>query len=258
MTVHLVEDNPQVRELLKSQIAAHYPSARVAGEAQSVADGYELLSTVDADVWLLDIELVDGTVFDLLDRLDTDRVETASMVFLTAYNSYEYVVQALRKSAVEYLLKPVDPAHLCAALDKARAGAPQRAWRQQLEALRKLFPPAPAALDKLPVYLPKGVVRYLDVADILYLSADGEITHFHLHSEPGKPLTSVRNLGFYSPVLTEKGAFQQVSRACLVNTRYIRHFEPGEQQIVLTTGARLSTSRRGGRDLSAFFRRFLG
>lgn len=199
MTIHLVEDNPQVQELVKSMLATHYPLARVLGEAEGVSDGYALLSGVPADVWLLDIELLDGTVFDLLDRLDPEHVENTGIIFLTAYSSYDYVVQALRKSAVEYLLKPVDPALLCAALDKVREQSPRRFLLHQLSELRRLVQQpavATSALEKLPVYLSKGVVRYLDLGDVMYLAAEGELTHFHLFSEPGRNLTSVRNWVF--------------------------------------------------------------
>ncbi|MCC6412699.1 MAG: response regulator transcription factor [Saprospiraceae bacterium] len=261
MTIHLVEDNPQVRELVKSMLTAHYPSARVLGEAEGISDGYELLSGTPADVWLLDIELLDGTVFDLLDRLDPARVENTGMIFLTAYSSYDYVVQALRKSAVEYLLKPVDPVLLCAALDKVREQAPRKFLLYQLDELRNLVQQPIAsthALEKLPVYLSKGVVRYLDLGDVVYLVADGELTHFHLVQDKERPLTSVRNLGFYKTTLLEKSTFKQVSKSCLVNTKFIARFDPSEHQIVLTNGVRITASRRGGQDLGAFFKGMLG
>ncbi|MFM7155637.1 MAG: LytR/AlgR family response regulator transcription factor, partial [Bacteroidota bacterium] len=91
MRVILIEDNPQVREMLKSLLVRHFPEAVVVGESESVADGIELINNVDADICILDIELRDGSVFELLERVDHDALDSTSLIFLTAFGTYDYV-----------------------------------------------------------------------------------------------------------------------------------------------------------------------
>lgn len=259
MKVILIEDNPQIRELLKSLLATHCPGVIVVGEAESIAEGAVLLSTVAADLWLLDIELRDGTVFDLLDRLDPALFEQVGLVFLTAFSTFEYVIQALHKSAVDYLLKPVDPMQLKAAVEKVQKEISDRNLGHKLEELRRLLerPERPMdALDKLPVQLPRGVFSYLNLSEIVYLRGEDNICYLHTLAE--KPVVSVRNLGFYKELLLQRGGFVQVSKQYLVNTRFIARYDPEEETVFLSTGEKITASRRMGKDLVGFFRRVFG
>ena len=261
MRTILIEDNPQIRELIKSLLATHCPGVTVVGEAESIAEGRVLLSTVTADLWLLDIELRDGTVFELLDQLDPALFDTVGLVFLTAFSTFEYVIQALHKSAVDYLLKPVDPAQLRVAVEKVQQEIADRNLRSRLDELRTLLvrpesATATATLDKLPVMLSKGAVSYLNLSDILYLEGEDILTYVHTFSD--KPVTSVRNLGFYSDLLLTRGGFIKVSKKHLVNTRYIVRYDPAEGMVYLSHGGTILSSRRGGQQLLAFFRGVFG
>ncbi len=259
MRTILIEDSPPVRELIKSLLATHCPEVVVVGEAESVEDGYLLLGATPADLWLLDIELRDGTVFDLLDRLDPVLFERVGLVFLTAFGTFEYVIQALHKSAVDYLLKPVDPVQLLAAIQKVKKGADARNLRERLAVLNALLAPSTPAktvLEKLPVMLTKGAIAYLPLQDILYLEGDGNISY--VHTSDTKPLVSMKSLGEYSELLEKQGGFFRVHKKLLVNTQHIARFDPSEGALWLNNGRSLSASRRGGQDLLAFFRKFFG
>jgi len=259
MRTILIEDNPQIRELIKSLLATHCPGVQVVGEAESIAEGRVLLSTVQADLWLLDIELRDGTVFELLDQLDPVLFENVGLVFLTAFSTFEYVIQALHKSAVDYLLKPVDPAQLKLAVEKVQKEISTRDLRQRLDELRNLLvrPETPTpTLDKLPVWIQKGAVSYINLNEILYLEGDGVLTYVHTFSE--KPLTSFRNLGFYKDLLISRGGFITVSKKYLANSRHIARYEPGDTMVFLTNGTGIIASRRAGQQLLEFFRSVFG
>ena len=255
MRTILIEDNPQIRELIKSLLATHCPYVTVVGEAESIVDGTAMLSRIPADLWLLDIELRDGTVFELLDQLDPTLFDNVGLVFLTAFSTFEYVIQALHKSAVDYLLKPIDPEQLRAAVGKVQKEVADRNLGARLDELRSLLvrpESSTASLDKLPVFLSKGAVNYLNLSDILYLEGEDVLTYVHTISE--KPVISVRNLGFYSDLLLQRGGFIKVSKKHLVNTRFIARYDPLEETIFLTNGGSINASRRGGQHLLAFFR----
>ncbi len=255
MRTILIEDNPQVRELIKSLLASHCPEVTVVGEAESIAEGYGLLTTVPADLWLLDIELRDGTVFELLDQLDPALFDTVGLVFLTAFGSFEYMIQAMHKSAVDYLLKPVDPAQLQAAIQKVKKEMANRNLRSRLDELRILLAntgSAKPALEKLPVTLSRGAIAYVPVVEILYLEGEGNICYIHTLSD--KPLNSFKSLGEYTDLLEKQGDFFKVHKRYLVNTRHIARYDPSEGTVWLTNGEKIGASRRGGQDLLAFFR----
>jgi two-component system, LytTR family, response regulator len=259
MRVLLIEDNPQVSELVKSLLATHCPDVSVIGEADCIADGYDLLTDIPADLWLLDVELKDGNVFDLLDRLDYSLFDNVGIIFLTAFSNFEYVIRAMHKSAVDYLLKPVDPELLTEAIEKVRVEIHQRSLRHRLDELRRLLSTQNASqisLDKLPVLLGRGAVLYLNLTDIICLEGDENVCLVHTTVE--KDIVSIRHLGYYKDVLKNRGAFVQVSKRSLVNSRYIARYEPMEGLVYLTDGTTIATSRRGGQQLVEFFRGLFG
>jgi two-component system LytT family response regulator len=254
----LIEDNPQVRELIKSLLAIHCPEVTVVGEAESIEAGYGLLSNIQADLWLLDIELRDGTVFELLDRLDPALFERVGLVFLTAFGTYDYMIQAMHKSAVDYLLKPVDPAQLQLAVQKVQKEMSNRNLRSRLDELKILLAHTGASkpsLEKLPVTLSRGAIAYIPLREILYLEGVGNICLVHQLSD--KPLSSFKSLGEYSDVLEKHNDFFRIHKKYLVNTSHITRYDPSEGTVWLTNGAKIGASRRGGQDLMAFFRAVL-
>jgi len=255
MKTILIEDNPQVRELIKGLLATHCPEVSVVGEAESIVEGYRLLTSVQADLWLLDIELRDGTVFELLDQIDPTLFDQVGLVFLTAFGSFDYMIQAMHKSAIDYLLKPVDSAHLQAAIQKVQKEMANRNLRTRLDDLRILLAhtgTSKPALEKLPVTLSRGAIAYVPLAEILYLQGDGNVCYVHTFSD--KPLSSFKSLGEYTDLLEKQGDFFKVHKRYLVNTRHIIRYDPSEGTVWLSNGEKIGASRRGGQDLLAFFR----
>jgi len=257
MRVILIEDNPQVREMLKSLLVRHFPEAVVVGESESVADGIELINNVDADICILDIELRDGSVFELLEKVDHDALDGTSLIFLTAFGTYDYVIRAMRKSAVDFLLKPVNPVELTAAITRASEEINRRSQRKRIDDLKSLLKSELSVVvhpkpERLPVFLAKGAVRYIGVDEILYLEGDNNVTRVFTVEE--KPIVSVKNLGFYGEILTDQYAFVSISKRHLINSRYIYRYDPVDGAVDLTDGSKILTSRRGGRQLLDFFR----
>lgn len=256
MRTILIEDNPQVTALIKSLLSVHCPEVVIVGEADSVSEGYLLLSNTPADLWLLDIELRDGTVFELLDRLNPSLFDQTALVFLTAFGTFDYVIQALHKSAVDYLLKPVDPNQLKAAVQKAQKEVLGKNLSLRLEELKSLLPPGTTPstpLEKVPIIIAKGAIRYMSLKDILFLEGDGAVCYVHTVSE--KPFPSYQNLGFYADLLEQQGGFIRTHKKFLVNTHHIEKYDPVEDSVWLTNGQRLSFSRRKGKVLLDFFKR---
>jgi len=262
MRIILVEDNPQVRELLRTQLPVQYPGSEVVGEAEGIADGQKLLAQTPADLWLLDIELKDGNVFTLLDSLDPALVERTALVFLTAFNTAEYILEALRKSAVEYLSKPIDFDALRLALEKAQARLSQRDLPRQIADLHRLIqaghtPDVPPPLEKIPIFSRNREIHYFAVADIGYLEADSTVSYVHLIASQER-IYSSKNLGHYADLLEARCGFFKLSRKFLVNLRHVASLDQAEGYVYLTNGQKLDGSRDGIKALGNRFRDMYG
>lgn len=115
MRILLVEDERPAREKLAAAIRAAAPDADIVGELATVADTIRWLEgNPPPDLIFLDIQLTDGRSFEILDRVSL----TCPVVFATAYD--EYAMQAFETSGIDYLLKPIRPERVAAAIDKYR------------------------------------------------------------------------------------------------------------------------------------------
>lgn len=117
LNILIVDDEKNIRIGIKKMLNLIDPNYSVVGEANSIKEAKSVLLKCKPDILLLDIELKDGTGFELLDQLDTISFK---VIFITAFN--QYAIKAFKFNALDYLLKPVDPNELKTALEKAKAG----------------------------------------------------------------------------------------------------------------------------------------
>ena len=110
----VIEDEIDHAVLLQRLINENLPFLNMVGEGSNIANGFSLIKKKNPAIVFLDIELPDGNAFDLLDKLMPVNFE---IIFTTAHN--EYMLKAIRYSALDYLLKPVEAGELVAAVKKA-------------------------------------------------------------------------------------------------------------------------------------------
>lgn len=113
LKILVIDDEEGARYSIRHIVNEHCPSVEVVGEADGVASGLEQIKQHKPDLVILDIHLKDGSGFDLLRSLDVIRFK---VMFVTAYD--KYAVQAIKFSALDFFLKPVDPNELAAALNQ--------------------------------------------------------------------------------------------------------------------------------------------
>ncbi|MBL0112723.1 MAG: response regulator [Saprospiraceae bacterium] len=112
--VLIVDDESSARSNLMNMLHSHCPIAEILGIAESVQEAQVLLENHKPDILFLDVQLQDGTGFDLLDCIS--RIDF-NVIFITAFD--EFAIKAFRYNAVDYLLKPIDPEELVSAFHKA-------------------------------------------------------------------------------------------------------------------------------------------
>ena len=104
----LIDDDGNLREGMKMMINLYAPEIQIVGEADSVKSGTELMETSKPDIAFLDILMNDGTGFDILEKLNEKFGNVNShIIFITAHE--EFAIKAFRFSALDFLLKPVNP-----------------------------------------------------------------------------------------------------------------------------------------------------
>jgi two-component system LytT family response regulator len=157
MKALIIDDERMARQELRRLLGAH-PAIEVAGEASTGAEALELIGRLAPEVLFLDIRMPGMSGFDLLEHLD----DVPQVIFTTAYD--QYALQAFDVSALDYLVKPVAPARLAAAVAKLR---PRE---------------APARLER--VFVKDGERCWLvPVADIYLLESEGNYTRIYFVNE---------------------------------------------------------------------------
>jgi len=234
MTALIVEDMLPAAQLLQADLAAHCPEVEVAGVAHSVVSAAKMLNQSMPDLVFLDILLGDGTGFDLLEIVPDLR---AKIIFVTA--SDEYALRAFRYAAVDYLLKPVEPAQLVQAVQRARTqiAAPPESLRLLRDTIRR-----PDVLpERLSLHTQERIV-VVEIANIVHCDADGNNTWFVLAS--GERVFVTRTLKQFDLIL-EKHHFVRAHQSHLVNMRYVQEFVKKDGgYLKMKNGAMLPVSTR--------------
>lgn len=212
-TAVIIEDSPAAEEQLRLQLRTHCPEVEILASADTVVQGAKTLRQLRPDLLFLDIELPDGTGFDVLDLLDG---WSGSIIFTTGLD--DQAIRAFRYAAVDYLLKPID-AEL---LQKAVARAVQLLGHQhkQQAVLREARQPSSQPPQRLALHA-QDKIQLVEIKDILRLEAESNYTTFHLNGQ--KPILVGKTLKSFVEIL-EEHEFLRVHQSHLVNPAYISDF----------------------------------
>jgi two-component system LytT family response regulator len=232
--IFLVDDEPLCRNTLRVFLRADCPEARIVGEAESLAEATELIPPAAPDLLLLDVQLSDGTGFDLLDRFPEPDFK---VIFTTAHD--EFALRAFRYSAIDYLLKPVDPDLLLEAVRKA-AAHPSTVFQEQIAQLR--LNTTARSFDRITLNTGDGLL-FIQTADIARLETNGNYTFAYLTN--GERHLVSRNMKEFEEMLPEP-AFFRINQSHLVNTARVRKFlkDDGGGYVVMHDGIKLPLARR--------------
>lgn len=234
MKVLIIDNEASLRHILKSMVLMLNKSF-VVDEAGGVVNGIEKINSFNPDVVLLDVEMQDGTGFDLLKQLTKVQFQ---LIFVTAYN--QYAVQAFKFSAIDYLLKPVDPTELQNSLQKAQENIANHILKQQLEVL--LLQMNKSANDNLQIVLKDTRKTYfIQINDILYCKADGAYTVFYLMDKT--TICQSHNLKYFEEMLEQYG-FIRPHHSYIVNKNRVRNFDKKNDTLILDDETAVPVAQR--------------
>lgn len=212
-TCLIVDDNRFNIEVLADLLQEHHPAMKILGRAENGTQAIRLIEQMQPDLVFLDVEMPDMNGFEVLKHTRTIDFQT---IFTTAHS--HYAIQAIRFNALDYLVKPIQPEELAAALKRFRSAARAAFNKDQVQ----------QALQNLEAEQPKDMVLYLStqeggvklrLADIVLV--EGERNYSIIHQVNGKKKVSSKTLGHFEEILKDKGFFR-CHRSFVVNRHHIK------------------------------------
>jgi two-component system LytT family response regulator len=198
----------------------------VSGEASTVSQGIAMIRDLHPDLVLLDIQLEDGTGFDILNAFPEVDFK---VIFITAYD--HYAVQAFRFSAVDYILKPVNPELFAEAVGRA-AHMIQAHEQLQVQALQENLQNTGHQNKKIILKTTENIYL-LDLHNITCCESDDNYTR--IHTSDGDKILVSKTLREYDDMLAGCG-FYRVHKSFLINLSHIRRFEKQEGGYIVLSG----------------------
>lgn len=230
----ILEDEPAVRKEME-WLMNQETDIELLGTAANVKDALLLIGSSSPDLVLMDIQLADGTAFDILQQLDKVPFH---IIFITAYN--HFAIKAIKYGALDYLLKPLDVNELHAALDKLRETGRHQTSDEQLAVLKRQSTPTEESLDNHLVLHTAEFIQVLQLREIMYCQADGSYTTFFFHD--GRQMLVSKLLKHYDELLPER-FFLRPHQSYLVNINCIdKVLKDGT--IILKNGKEVPVSSR--------------
>jgi len=230
----IVDDETDAVNFIRSIIGEYCPKLEVVGTAGTAKEGVQLIMEHQPELVFLDVEMPHGSGFELLAQFPKKRFD---VVFITAFN--QYALKAIKFSAVDYILKPINISEFIEAVDKVlekrhHGSAQGINYGELLENLKSTLP------TKLAIPTAEGM-EYLNTREIIRIEADRSYCWFYL-TGMRKHLVS-RNLKEYQDLLSDRNFFRP-HNSHLINLEFVKKYVRQEGgYIEMTDGSQIPVSR---------------
>lgn len=228
----IIDDEERSRVTLKSFIKSYAPFIEITGEADGVKKGIAAIGNLQPDLVFLDIQMGDGTGFDLLEKINH---YSFKLIFVTAFD--QYAIKAFRFNAIDYLLKPLDPDVFMASIEKLKSAEKEKDIQLKIEALMQ-FRKKPEKIA-LPA---ADSIKFVNISDIVYLASDNNYTTFYLKGNE-KTVVS-KTIKDYEEMFAGMH-FYRIHQSYIINLHYVKKYIKGEGGYVeIENGPTLEVARR--------------
>lgn len=233
MKVLLVDDETHSTEYLQTLLIRQGLSPQLITQCNDSSHAVGLIQSGDFDLVFMDVEMPFMSGFDVLSHLGDREFR---LVFTTAYD--KYALKAIKFSALDYLLKPIDPEELKTTLNKLDQFR-SHSKKKQIESLLQNL--KGSDFSRLAVSSSEGL-DFLSLDEIIRCESDGNYTSVHLVKS--KRIVASRTLKEFENLLTEAG-FVRIHHKHLINLAHLKKYNKGEGgTVVLSDGSELEVSRR--------------
>lgn len=229
----IIDDESKARTMLKGLLAMHCQSRiSVIGEAGCVKDGLAEIREKNPDLVFLDVQMPDGTGFDLLEQIPDIPFK---VIFASAFD--KFAIQAFKFSALDYLLKPVEVEALIEAVSKLDESERFREMNRKLEVLLS----NKNSFEKIALPTLDGII-FVKIKEIIRCESDNNYTAIYLKN--GEKIMVSRTLKEYDDMLTPFNFFR-IHKSHLINLGFLSRYKKGEGGfVIMEDGAELEVSRR--------------
>jgi two-component system LytT family response regulator len=226
MLALVVDDEERARETICKIIELYTPSITDVMEAATVKEAVLMIRLYKPQLIFLDIRLEDGSGFDVLEQVKDMEL---NVIFITAYN--EYALKALKMSAIDYILKPIDPEEFMEAVGKARSQITKNKMEERIDLFLQNMDAKSTniVINKITLKTVDNI-HIVKVTDIIYCQADRNYTTFYLLG--GEKIIVSKNLREYEEILPKDG-FMRPHQSYLVNLNHIIRYEKGDHHLLI-------------------------
>lgn len=233
ITAVIIDDEKNGRENLTNSLLKYCPEIEIIAEVDSVMSGIEAIQKFTPELIFLDIEMPDGKGFKVLEFFPD---ATFDVIFVTAYD--HYAIDAIRFSALDYILKPINVLELRAAINRLE----QRKIRNN-QLIRQFIQNADSALaEKKLALATSDKIEFRKIGQIVRCQSEGNYTHFYFAD--GSSLLVSRTLNEFEEILERYGFFR-THKTHLVNSMFINAFHKSDGgYLKMTDGTSVPISRR--------------
>ena len=241
----IVDDEPFHRETIQMLLDDYFPDVRTVALAEGVDDAVAVLELHQPELVFLDIEIKGGTGFHVLQKL---KKRNFKIIFITAFN--EFALQAIKFSAIDYILKPINEFEFKAGVERAI----QEIEKQQVVApIEYLVSNYQDKTDKKLILRTSQELHVVRVTDVVRCEADNAYTTFYLES--GEKIIVSKGLGEYADLLGNYG-FVRPHQSHLVNLSFIRKLDKSDGGfLVLKDKSEIPVSARKKQQIIDFLNR---
>lgn len=224
MNAVIIDNEAHIISSLKALLKHYCPEVNIVGDADGCASGEQLILNSHPDIVFLDVEMDDGTGIELVQRMSYKQLH---VIFITAHD--KYAIDAFKCSAIDFLLKPIDPDDLIEAVKKYDQVSKVNDLEKQVAVLTDHLRSENPRKTKI-LLSDNESMHLVKTEDILWCTAEGSYTRFKLldHSE----IMVSKNLKSYEDLLSERD-FVRIHNSYLVNINHIKRFERSEGGVVI-------------------------
>lgn len=231
----IIDDEPNSRDVLKNMLNDFFPEVQVLKLVDNATEGIKAIKLYKPDVVFLDVEMPGGNGFKVLEAFPEPAFK---VIFTTAYS--EYALKALKLSALEYLLKPINVEELQTAVEKAKIRQSE-VQNKKLRLLEGYLGPNGGQYRQIALPVSDGY-DLIELNDIIRCESDRNYTRFYLTGK--ESILVARTLGEYEELLHDAG-FCRVHNSNLINLRHVKKYIRGKKgQVLMTDGTYVDVASR--------------
>ena len=240
LKIIVIDDEAPARSNLKQIIKDNFNDIVIIGEADGVESGVALLNKTAPDLVLLDINLSQGSGFDILEQVDQINFR---VIFVTAYD--QYAIKAFQFNALDYILKPIEIDYLKEAIKKAKEELEHRyITKKELGVVLDNYNKNDN--DKKLVIYESNKIAFLTLKDIMWCEAEGNYTTFYFVD--GTKKVASKTLKLFEAQLPES-IFYKVHKSNIININYVKEYHKEEGgYLILKDNTKIAIARRRKED----------